>query len=246
MEEDPKAGWNEWVKRAHDDRVDLSAHGYYSTPGIGFDWNKGKGNLYNYFCYGASCSEVEVDTLTGDFNVLRSDLLMDVGNSLNPAIDIGQVGLVMYLYYLSTCIPYMYMYMQVEGAFTQGLGLFTLEQCVYLEGNPRTPRGQPFTTGPGTYKIPSSSDIPLQLNVSLMDHTPNPKAIFSSKVMVAHFLGLFLYVLWSKLIDTKEQNSNIDSYLCTSRQWESHPFSWQPLYSLPSKRLLHRLEKRGE
>ena len=71
---------------------------------------------------------------------------------------------------------------QVEGAFTQGLGLFTLEQCVYLEGNQRTPRGQLYTTGPGTYKIPSVSDIPVQLNVSLMDRTPNPKAIFSSKV----------------------------------------------------------------
>ena len=63
------------------------------------------------------------------------------------------------------------------------MGLFTLEQCVYLEGNQYTPRGQPFTTGPGTYKIPSSSDIPIQLNVSLMDRTPNPKAIFSSKVI---------------------------------------------------------------
>ena len=93
MEEDPKAGWKEWIKRAYSDRVDLSAHGYFSTPDIGFDWSKGKGNMYSYFSYGASCSEVEVDTLTGDFNVLRSDLLMDVGNSLNPAIDIGQVSL---------------------------------------------------------------------------------------------------------------------------------------------------------
>ena len=92
-EEDLKAGWKEWVKRAHNDRVDLSAHGYYSTPDIGFDWSKGRGNMYNYFCYGTSCSEVEVDTLTGDFSVLRSDLLMDVGDSLNPAIDIGQVRL---------------------------------------------------------------------------------------------------------------------------------------------------------
>lgn len=92
MEEDPKAGWVEWIKRAYNDRVDLSAHGYFSTPDIGFDWSKGKGNMYNYFSYGVGCSEVEVDTLTGDFSILRSDLLMDVGNSLNPAIDIGQVS----------------------------------------------------------------------------------------------------------------------------------------------------------
>ena len=86
--------------------------------------------------------------------ILRSDLLMDVGNSLNPAIDIGQV----------------------EGAFTQGLGLFTMEECVVLKD------GRLFTNGPGNYKIPSCSDIPIELNVSLMDHTPNPRAIFSSKV----------------------------------------------------------------
>ena len=79
---------------------------------------------------------------------------MDVGDSLNPAIDIGQV----------------------EGAFTQGLGLFTMEECVFLKD------GRLFTTGPGAYKIPSVSDIPVELNVTLMDHTPNPRAIFSSKV----------------------------------------------------------------
>ena len=70
----------------------------------------------------------------------------------------------------------------MEGAFTQGLGLFTLEQCVFLEGTQRTQRGQLFTTGPGTYKIPSATDVPVELNVLLMDHTPNPSAIFSSKV----------------------------------------------------------------
>ena len=71
---------------------------------------------------------------------------------------------------------------QVEDAFTQGLGLFTMEQCVYLEGNGRTQRGQLFTTGPGTYKIPAVSDIPVQLNITLLDGTSNPQAIFSSKV----------------------------------------------------------------
>ena len=80
---------------------------------------------------------------------------MDVGDSLNPAIDIGQV----------------------EGAFTQGLGLFTMEEVVFLKD------GTLQTTGPGTYKIPSCSDIPIELNVTLMDSTPNPKAIFNSKVI---------------------------------------------------------------
>ena len=84
---------------------------------------------------------------------------MDVGDSLNPAIDIGQV----------------------EGAFTQGMGMFTMEECVFLKD------GRLFTTGPGSYKIPSFSDVPIELNVSLMDHTPNPDAIFSSKVAIRLF-----------------------------------------------------------
>ena len=73
------------------ERVNLSAQGFYKTPDLSFDWSTGKGNLYSYFSFGASASEVEVDTLTGDFTILRSDLVMDVGDSLNPAIDIGQV-----------------------------------------------------------------------------------------------------------------------------------------------------------
>ena len=82
----------------------------------------------------------------------------------------------------------------MEGAFTQGLGLVTLEQCVYLEGNQRTQRGTTFTTGPGTYKIPSVSDVPVVFNVSLLDRAPNPKAIFSSKVRTeALVVVLWLY-----------------------------------------------------
>ena len=80
------------VKKAYLDRVNLSAQGFHATPNLLFDWSgEAKGNLYSYFSYGAACSEVELDTLTGDFTVLRSDLLMDVGDSINPAIDIGQV-----------------------------------------------------------------------------------------------------------------------------------------------------------
>ncbi len=70
----------------------------------------------------------------------------------------------------------------MEGAFAQGLGLFTLEQCVHLEGTDRTQRGDLFTTGPGTYKLPSCGDIPKDFRVSLLGRAPNPKAIFSSKV----------------------------------------------------------------
>ena len=84
----PGAVFADIVEAAYMDRVDLSAHGFYITPGVtGF----GGEAPFNYFCYGAAVSEVELDTLTGDFHLLRSDLCMDVGRSLNPAIDIGQV-----------------------------------------------------------------------------------------------------------------------------------------------------------
>ena len=72
-------------------QVNLSAQGFYRIPDLWFDWSIGKGNMFSYFSYGVSASEVEVDTLTGDFTILRSDLVMDVGDSLNPALDIGQV-----------------------------------------------------------------------------------------------------------------------------------------------------------
>ncbi len=91
MDEDPEGGWVKWVQSAYHRRISLSVQGFYATPGLDFDWEKGRGNLYAYFSYGAAVAEVEVDTLTGDFTVLRTDIVMDVGDSINPAIDIGQV-----------------------------------------------------------------------------------------------------------------------------------------------------------
>ena len=72
-------------------RINLSAQGFYASPGIDIDWETGKGSVWAYHVYGAGCSEVEVDCLTGDFTVLRTDIVQDAGDSLNPAIDIGQV-----------------------------------------------------------------------------------------------------------------------------------------------------------
>ena len=88
----PDASWEVWITEAYNQRINLSAQGFYATPNLFMDWTIGKGHPYNYFAYGASCSEVEIDTLTGDFSVLRTDILMDVGDSINPAIDIGQVS----------------------------------------------------------------------------------------------------------------------------------------------------------
>ena len=141
-ESHPDAGWNEWIKAAYFDRVSLSTTGYFATPDIGPEINK----IKNYYTHGSAVSEVEIDCLTGDHQVIRTDIVMDVGSSLNPAIDIGQI----------------------EGAFMQGYGLFTLEELIY------SPTGSLYSRGPGMYKIPSFSDIPAEFNVSLLTGAPNP------------------------------------------------------------------------
>eukprot|EP00079_Xenopus_tropicalis_P035814 XP_017949585.1 PREDICTED: xanthine dehydrogenase/oxidase [Xenopus tropicalis] len=151
----PNGPWESWISAAYLDRVNLSATGFYKIPGIGYDMEKNEGRPSNYFSYGVACSEVEIDCLTGDHKNLRTDIVMDVGSSLNPAIDIGQV----------------------EGAFVQGLGLFTLEELKY------SPDGILYTRGPGMYKIPAFGDIPIEFNVSLLRNCPNSKAIYSSKAV---------------------------------------------------------------
>ncbi|KAJ7278970.1 xanthine dehydrogenase [Mycena rebaudengoi] len=140
------------------DRVSLSATGYHATPDLGYEWNNQAetGNLFHYFTQGACVTEVEIDTLTGDHTVLRVDINMDVGKSLNPAIDYGQI----------------------EGAFIQGQGLCTVEESLWLRQN-----GAIFTTGPGAYKLPGFSDIPQIFNVSLLRDAewPNLGSIKASK-----------------------------------------------------------------
>uniref|UniRef100_A0A667YCC7 Xanthine dehydrogenase n=1 Tax=Myripristis murdjan TaxID=586833 RepID=A0A667YCC7_9TELE len=151
----PKGSWEDWVKAAYFDRVHLSANGFYRTPGLGYDFESNSGNPFHYFTYGVACSEVEVDCLTGSHKNLSTTIVMDVGHSLNPAIDIGQV----------------------EGAYLQGLGLFTLEELRF------SPRGVLLTRGPGSYKIPAFGDIPARLTVSLLRDAPNQRAIFASKAV---------------------------------------------------------------
>ncbi|CAK6980440.1 xanthine dehydrogenase/oxidase [Scomber scombrus] len=151
----PKGSWEDWVRAAYFDRVNLSANGFYKTPDLGYDFETNSGRAFNYFSYGVACSEVEIDCLTGAHKNLSTTIVMDVGHSLNPAIDIGQV----------------------EGGFMQGLGLFTLEELHY------SPRGVLLTRGPGSYKIPAFGDIPTQLTVSLLRDAPHDKAIFASKAV---------------------------------------------------------------
>ncbi|XP_037751532.1 xanthine dehydrogenase/oxidase isoform X2 [Chelonia mydas] len=151
----PKGSWKDWVGAAYIDCVSLSATGFYRIPDLRYDYEKNEGNPFNYFSYGVACSEVEIDCLTGDHKNLRTDIVMDVGTSLNPAIDIGQI----------------------EGGFIQGLGLFTLEELRY------SPEGDLYTRGPGMYKIPAFGDIPTEFYVSLLRDCPNSKAIYSSKAV---------------------------------------------------------------
>jgi xanthine dehydrogenase large subunit len=135
------------AERAYVKQIPLSANGFYRTPGIGYDKSAGKGKPFYYFAYGAAVSEVVVDTLTGEHKLLAADLLHDVGASLNPALDIGQV----------------------EGAYIQGYGWLTMEELVW---HPKS--GALLTHAPSTYKIPTANDAPsLHFRTALFD-APNP------------------------------------------------------------------------
>ncbi|XP_039429165.1 xanthine dehydrogenase [Culex pipiens pallens] len=180
----PDKDWNFWVNKAYFDRVSLSATGFYATPGIGYDFGTNSGNPFNYFTFGASVSEVEIDCLTGDHQVIRTDIVMDLGSSLNPAIDIGQI----------------------EGGFMQGYGLFTLEEMVY------SPTGTVYSRGPGVYKIPGFADIPGEFNVSLLTGAPNPRAVYSSKAVGEPpvFLASSTFFAIREAISAARKEENLD------------------------------------
>ena len=133
------------VQRAYLARVQLSAAGFYATPKIHWDRKTGRGRPFYYFAYGAACSEVSVDTLTGEYTIERTDILHDVGRSLNPAIDKGQV----------------------EGAFVQGAGWLTSEELWW------DAQGRLRTHAPSTYKIPLASDRPKVFNTTLAEWSLN-------------------------------------------------------------------------
>uniref|UniRef100_A0A8C4VEK6 Aldehyde oxidase 1 n=1 Tax=Falco tinnunculus TaxID=100819 RepID=A0A8C4VEK6_FALTI len=167
ISKNPKGTWNDWIKEAFEQSVSLSATGYFRGYNEKMDWEKGEGQPFTYFLYGAACSEVEINCLTGDHKNLRTDIVMDIGCSINPAVDIGQI----------------------EGAFVQGIGLYTMEELKY------SPEGVLYTKGPDQYKIPAVCDIPEQFNVSLLSSSPNPYAIYASKGLgeAGFFLGCSVF-----------------------------------------------------
>ena len=143
------------VQQAYLERTPLFATGYYKTPGIHFDRETGKGEPFHYFAYGAAVSEVEVSGFTGQYRLLRSDLLHDVGESLSPLVDRGQV----------------------EGGFIQGIGWLTTEELVWNE------QGALLTNGASTYKLPTLGECPAILNVSLLQRAAEPGVVYGSKAV---------------------------------------------------------------
>lgn len=167
------ATFGEIAALAHHNRVSLSSTGFYRTPKLSWDFATMRGRPFFYFVHGAAIAEVAIDTLTGEWKSLRSDILHDVGTSLNPAIDIGQV----------------------EGAYVQGAGWLTLEELVW------TKDGRLLTHAPSTYKIPTARDVPLDFRVELLADAPNEEAtIYRSKAIGEPPLMLAIAV-WLALRD---------------------------------------------
>jgi xanthine dehydrogenase/oxidase len=140
---DWNAAWQDVVRRAYADRVDLSAQALYASPDLS-EVAGGSTNVspFYYFSYSAACSEVEIDVLTGECTVLRTDILYDAGQSLNPLLDAGQIW----------------------GGFVQGLGNVTTEEMYYADD------GRPISDGTWNYKPPCTKTIPVELNVALLDY----------------------------------------------------------------------------
>src|ERR1700722_9342788 len=145
-----------WVQKAYQSRISLSSTGYYRTPKIEYDKTTLRGRPFFYYAYGAAVSEVAVDTLTGETQLLRVDILHDVGKSLNPAIDLGQI----------------------EGGFLQGVGWLTSEELYWDSA------GELRTHAPSTYKIPTARDWPAAAHVELLPAAPNAvDSIYRSKAV---------------------------------------------------------------
>jgi xanthine dehydrogenase large subunit len=143
------------VEAAYKQRIALFAQGYYSTPELQYDPKTAQGRPFSYYAYGAAVSEVEIDGFTGQYRILRADLLEDVGDSISPLIDRGQV----------------------EGGFIQGLGWLTLEEFLW------DAEGRVATAGASTYKLPSWSEVPREFHVSFLQRATEPGVIMGSKAV---------------------------------------------------------------
>lgn len=172
-ENERRIAWGELVQAAYLGRVSLSATGFYATPLIHYDRTTGQGRPFYYYAHGAAVSEVVVDTLSGEYRVTRVDILHDVGDSLNPAIDTGQV----------------------EGGFIQGMGWLTSEELKW------DATGRLLSDGPATYKIPTIGDTPPDFRVSLLEGHPNSQASLYRSKAVGEPPFMLAISVWSALRD---------------------------------------------
>jgi xanthine dehydrogenase large subunit len=157
---DQELAWDDLVRTAYFQRVQLSAAGYYRTEGLHWDAASFRGSPFKYFAIGAAATEVEVDGFTGAYRIRRVDIVHDVGDSLSPMIDIGQV----------------------EGGFVQGAGWLTLEDLRWDTGDGPN-RGRLLTQAASTYKLPSFSEMPEEFNVTLLENATEEGAVFGSKAV---------------------------------------------------------------
>jgi xanthine dehydrogenase large subunit len=167
-----KLKWQELVAMSYRERVSLGERGYYATQGIGFDWSKGQGAPFLYFTCGCAVAEVVIDRFTGQMKVERVDILMDIGKSINPGINRGQI----------------------VGGFVQGMGWVTNEELKYSD------KGALLSYSPTTYKIPNIQDIPAQLNCDFIDNPNNTVNVRGSKAVGEPPLLLGLAV-WAAVKD---------------------------------------------
>lgn len=198
----PNATMKQMAHAAYFDRVNLSANGFYKTPDIGYVWGTKDPNpkpAFSYFTQGNAVSMVEVNMLTGDWVCLRSDIKMDIGRPINQAIDYGQI----------------------EGAFVQGMGLFTLEELLWHRAS-----GTLFTRGPGGYKIPGFRDTPRIFNVSMLHDRPfkHLKTIKRSKGIGEPplFLGVSVFFALRDALKYSQKEHALPSTEQAARrkQWE--------------------------
>ncbi|WP_210585196.1 xanthine dehydrogenase molybdopterin binding subunit [Streptomyces sp. GESEQ-35] len=157
---DKELAWDDLVHTAYFQRVQLSAAGFYRTEGLHWDAKSFRGTPFKYFAYGAAATEVEVDGFTGAYRIRRVDIVHDVGESLSPLIDIGQV----------------------EGGFVQGAGWLTLEDLRWDTGDGPN-RGRLQTQAASTYKLPSFSEMPEEFNVTLLENATEEGAVYGSKAV---------------------------------------------------------------
>jgi xanthine dehydrogenase large subunit len=150
-----KLTFTDVVRRAYELRVSLGERGFYATPGVDFNRDTGRGTPFLYFTNGVACSEVLIDRLTGEFKTIRVDLIMDVGQSISPGIDRGQI----------------------VGGFVQGMGWVTTEELVY------NAKGALLSHSPTTYKIPNVTDVPEKFNVRFLDNPNNAVSLYRSKAV---------------------------------------------------------------